>query len=94
MSLKITRALITAALEGDLENVNYETHEIFGLNYPTKCEGVPSDLLSPRNTWTDKAAYDKKANELATKFNNNFKQFADNANDEILAASPICTENA
>jgi phosphoenolpyruvate carboxykinase (ATP) len=51
-------------------------------------------LLSPRNTWTDKAAYDKKANELATKFNNNFKQFADNANDEILAASPICTENA
>tara|TARA_Y100000385_G_scaffold274249_1_gene317129 strand:+ start:29281 stop:30897 length:1617 start_codon:yes stop_codon:yes gene_type:complete len=94
MSLKITRALITAALEGDLENVNYETHEIFGLNYPTECEGVPSDLLSPRNTWTDKAAYDKKANELATKFNNNFKQFADNANDEILAASPICTENA
>jgi len=94
MSLKITRALITAALEGDLENVNYETHEIFGLNYPTKCEGVPSDLLSPRNTWTDKAAYDKKANELATKFNNNFKQFADNANNEILAASPICTENA
>jgi len=94
MSLKITRALITAALEGDLENVNYETHEIFGLNYPTKCEGVPSDLLSPRNTWTDKAAYDKKANELATKFNNNFKQFADNANDKILSASPICTENA
>ncbi len=88
MSLKITRALITAALTEELENVNYETHEVFGLNYPTHCPNVPDGVLDPRGTWEDKAAYDKKANELAAKFVNNFKQFADNANDEILAASP------
>ena len=94
MSLKITRALITNALEGKLDNVNYETHDIFGLNYPTECPNVPSDVLSPRNTWEDKAAYDKKANELAAKFVNNFEQFAENANEEIMAASPKLAENA
>jgi phosphoenolpyruvate carboxykinase (ATP) len=94
MSLKITRALITAALEGDLENANYKTHEIFGLSFPTECPNVNSDVLDPRNTWEDKAAYDQKANVLAAKFNSNFEQFADNANEEILAAAPVCAENA
>lgn len=94
MSLKITRSLITAALEGNLDNVNYETHEIFGLNYPTECPNVPSDVLTPKNTWEDKAAYDKKANELASKFVKNFEQFAEYANEEIMAASPKVTENA
>jgi phosphoenolpyruvate carboxykinase (ATP) len=94
MSLKITRALITAALEGDLENTNYKTHEIFGLSFPTECPNVNSDVLDPRNTWENKAAYDQKANVLAAKFNSNFEQFADNANEEILAAAPVCAENA
>jgi phosphoenolpyruvate carboxykinase (ATP) len=94
MSLKITRALITAALEGDLENTNYKAHEIFGLSFPTECPNVNSDVLDPRNTWENKAAYDQKANVLAAKFNSNFEQFADNANEEILAAAPVCAENA
>jgi phosphoenolpyruvate carboxykinase (ATP) len=65
MSLKYTRALITEALNGDLENVAYETLPIFNFQIPTACPGVPSEILNPRNTWTDKAAYDAKATELA-----------------------------
>ena len=94
MSLKITRSLITAALNGELENVEYKTHEVFGLHFPTDCPNVPNDVLDPKNTWEDKAAYDKKANELASKFVNNFKQFEGNANEEIMAASPRVIENA
>ena len=94
MSLKITRSLITAALNGELENVEYNTHEVFGLHFPTECPNVPNDVLNPKNTWKDKAAYDKKANELASKFVNNFKQFEVNANEEIMAASPRVIENA
>jgi phosphoenolpyruvate carboxykinase (ATP) len=88
ISLKYTRAMITSALEGKLDNVNYENHEIFGLAMPTECENVPSEILSPKNTWADKAGYDEKANHLASQFNKNFEQFADNASEEILAAAP------
>jgi phosphoenolpyruvate carboxykinase (ATP) len=88
MKLKYTRAMITAALEGKLDNVAYETHDVFGLQMPTACDNVPVDLLNPRNTWKDKAAYDTKANELAEKFIKNFDKFKEFANEEILAASP------
>ena len=88
MSLKITRALITAALEGDLDNVEFVDHEIFGLAMPTECPNVPTEVLNPRNTWSDKAIYDKKANDLANAFNKNFEKFAENANAEILAGAP------
>ena len=84
MSLKYTRAMITAALNGDLENVEYQKHEIFGLQMPTTCPNVPSDVLNPKNTWEDKNAYDTKAYHLAEQFVKNFDQFADNANQEIL----------
>ncbi len=93
MSLKITRSLITAALNGELNNMDYNTHEIFGLNFPTSCPNVPDEVLNPKNTWGDKSAYDKKANELASKFVNNFKQFEEFANDEIMAASPKVVES-
>lgn len=88
MKLKYTRAMITAALEGHLDSVNYETHEVFGLQMPTSCPDVPQELLNPRNTWKDKAAYDAKANELAEKFINNFDKFKEFANEEILSAAP------
>ncbi len=88
MSLKYTRAMITAAMEGNLDNVEYTKHEIFGLNMPNTCPNVPDEVLNPKNTWEDKAAYDEKANHLAEQFVNNFTQFADNANDEIMAAAP------
>jgi phosphoenolpyruvate carboxykinase (ATP) len=88
MSLKYTRALITEALNSDLEKVPYETLPVFNFRIPTECPGVPSEILNPRNTWTDKAAYDAKAAELAAKFNENFKKYADQASAEILAAAP------
>ncbi len=88
ISLKYTRAMITAALTGGLDDVGYETHEIFGLNMPTSCPGVPSDILDPRKTWSDKSSYDEKARNLAKAFNENFKMFEDKANKEILDAAP------
>ena len=84
LSLKYTRSLITAALEGKLENVEYKNHEIFGLAMPTECDDVPSEILNPRNTWIDKSAYDLKANELAQAFNNNFDKYSNFANQEML----------
>ena len=94
MSLKYTRAMITAALNGKLENISFETHNIFGLQMPSICPNVPTELLNPRNTWENKNAYDAKANELAEAFKNNFKKFAKHANDEIMAAAPKPTANA
>lgn len=88
MKLRFTRAMITAALEGQLDNVNYETHDVFGLAMPTSCPDVPAELLNPRNTWKDKAAYDAKASELADKFVKNFEKFKEFASEEILNAAP------
>ena len=88
VKLRYTRAMITAALEGHLDNVNYETHDVFGLAMPTSCPDVPVELLNPRNTWKDKAAYDAKANDLADKFVKNFEKFKEFASEEILNAAP------
>lgn len=88
ISLKYTRAMITSALEGKLDNVAFTNHEIFGLAMPNSCENVPENILNPKNTWEDKNGYDEKANHLANEFNKNFEQFADNANADILAAAP------
>lgn len=88
MSLPHTRALITAALNGELEKVKYEVHPVFGFNIPTTCPNVPVEILNPRNTWADKQAYDAKANHLAAAFVKNFEQYAKFANEEILAAAP------
>ncbi|MCH2233800.1 MAG: phosphoenolpyruvate carboxykinase (ATP) [Crocinitomicaceae bacterium] len=94
MSLKYTRAMITAALEGKLDNVGYTKHEIFGLDMPNECENVPAELLNPKNTWADKEGYDKKANHLAGEFVKNFEQFASEASPEILAAAPVTKVSA
>ncbi|MBM3427170.1 MAG: phosphoenolpyruvate carboxykinase (ATP) [Bacteroidetes bacterium] len=88
MKLRYTRAMITAALEGKLDDVTYKTHEVFGLAMPTSCPDVPTELLDPKSTWEDGAAYDAKANELAEKFVANFDKFKEYANDEIMAAAP------
>jgi phosphoenolpyruvate carboxykinase (ATP) len=88
MKLSFTRAMITAALEGKLNNVEFEKLPIFELAYPTSCEGVPSELLNPRATWSDKQAYDETANNLAVKFVKNFEKFAAETSSEILAAAP------
>lgn len=88
MNLKHTRAMITAALKGELDQVAYEAHPVFGVLVPQSCPNVPSEILNPRETWADKEAYDKKANELAGLFVKNFEKYADKANDEILSAAP------
>lgn len=88
ISLKHTRAMITAILNGDLSNIEYKKHTVFGLNMPRTCPNVPANILDPRNTWENKDAYDKKANELADAFTENFMQFTSNANPEILQGAP------
>ena len=88
MSLKYTRAMITAALEGKLDNVSYEAHPVFGMMMPTTCPDVPAEILNPRNTWNDKAAYDEKATDLANQFIKNFEKYASGVTEEILAAAP------
>jgi phosphoenolpyruvate carboxykinase (ATP) len=94
IKLKYSRALITAALNGDLDKVEYETHEVFGLSMPVSCPDVPEEILNPKNTWTDKDAYDQKANFLANAFLKNFEKFKSIANDEVLAGAPHISEHA
>lgn len=94
MSLPHTRALITAALNGDLDNVSYEKHDVFGVNMPTSCPNVPSEVLNPRNTWKDKDAYDAKAKHLAEQFIKNFEKYAEYANEEIMAGAPKTSVDA
>jgi phosphoenolpyruvate carboxykinase (ATP) len=88
MKLAYTRAMITAALTGKLNNVAYEQMPVFELAFPSVCEGVPTELLNPRNTWADKAAYDDTAANLAAKFVSNFEKFAAQTDQAILAAAP------
>jgi phosphoenolpyruvate carboxykinase (ATP) len=76
MSLKYTRAMITAALTGGLDSVTYTVDPIFNVSVPDSCPGVPSEVLKPREVWADKAAYDKTAKELAARFVKNFANFS------------------
>ncbi|MBR5571272.1 MAG: phosphoenolpyruvate carboxykinase (ATP) [Oscillospiraceae bacterium] len=85
--LSYTRAMVTAALNGSLEKAEFVTDPYFGVAVPTSCEGVPSDLLIPANTWADKAAYEAKAHELAKSFVENFKKYT-HMSDEVVAAGP------
>ena len=88
MKLKYTRAMITAALEGELNDVEYQIHKIFNIAIPRSCPSVPNEVLNPRNTWADKEAYDHKAKTLAKSFNDNFKKFEAYAGSEIMKGAP------
>ena len=81
--------MITAALNGELDDVAYENHAVFGIAKPQTCPNVPSEILNPRNTWEDQKLYDKKAIELAQKFKDNFAKFEEFANAEIMAGAPL-----
>ncbi len=94
MKLSYTRAMITAALNGELDKGKFEELPIFRLQMPVKCTGVPDEILNPRNTWSDKSSYDQTAIELAVKFVKNFAQYADGASTEILSAAPSVPEIA
>jgi phosphoenolpyruvate carboxykinase (ATP) len=89
MKLKFTRAMITAALKGELDSVEFVNDDVFGIALPQSCPNVPSEILNPRNTWENPELYDTKASELAHKFEANFAKFAAFANDEILLGAPI-----
>ncbi|MBP2662804.1 MAG: pckA [Firmicutes bacterium] len=88
MKLSYTRAMVTAAMEGHLTDVSYQLDPIFNVYVPESCPGVPAEILMPRNTWNDKAAYDRKAQELARLFVENFSSFTSNISQEIIAAGP------
>jgi phosphoenolpyruvate carboxykinase (ATP) len=95
MKLSYTRSMITAAMNGDLDQVSFQPHAVFGFDMPTSCPDVPSELLIPENTWADKNEYTaKKAYELAAMFVKNFEKYASQANEEILNAAPKVMENA
>jgi len=84
MSLKITRALVNAALDHKLDKVEFETEPAFGLHIPMSCPDVPAEILNPRNAWADKDAYDRQAADLAARFEANFHRF--DASEAIRAA--------
>ena len=88
MKIAYTRAMITAALTGQLDAVEYQTHPIFNLPMPKTCPNVPDAVLDPRTTWPNKAAYDEQAAKLAKMFVDNFKAFEKDVDLSVRAAGP------
>ncbi len=88
MKLSHTRRMVTAALSGELDNVDTWTDPHFGLAVPVKIEGVPDQVLHPRETWKNPAEYDAKASQLADMFADNFEKYEDQVNDGVKAAGP------
>ena len=88
MDIRLTRAMIKAALGGKLDKVEFNPDPVFRVLVPESCPGVPEDVLKPRNTWKNKEAYDRKAKELAERFHENFKKFPD-ADEAIRKAGPL-----
>jgi len=87
MSIDATRAIVNAALDGNLDEVEYTVHPIFNLSIPVTCPHVNADVLHPMNTWKDKEAYKKQANELARRFEENIKKF-EGIREDIIKAGP------
>ena len=88
ISLKHTRRLITAALNGELNEVDFNQIEVFNLSVPTSCPDVPAELLNPKNSWANKEGYDEKRIKLAKMFIDNFEQFSAKVSTDILQAAP------
>ena len=88
ISIKYTRALLEAALTGQLDKVEYYKDEVFGYSVPKTCPNVPDDVLYPWKSWPDKKSYDQKYKQLASLYRENFKKFADGCSPEICACGP------
>jgi phosphoenolpyruvate carboxykinase (ATP) len=84
-----SRAVIAAAISGELEDVAFTPDPVFGFEVPQHCPGIPAEVLDPRSTWADPREYDVKAAELARLFAANFEQYAATAGPEVAAAGPI-----
>ena len=87
MSLPYTRAMVTACLNGELEKSEFELDPIFNVMVPKACPGVPDEVLAPKKTWSDPAAYDETAKKLAGLFQKNFGKY-DNMDQKIVEAGP------
>jgi phosphoenolpyruvate carboxykinase (ATP) len=88
MSLTHTRAIVDAIHDGSLAKVDSKEDPIFGVHIPTSCPGVPAEVLTPKNTWSDDKTYEATAKKLAHLFQENFKKYADVASKEIRGAGP------
>ena len=88
MKLAYTRRMVSAALSGELDDVDTDQDPFFGLQVPTNVDGVPDEVLRPRSTWSDGQAYDDQAANLARMFKENFEQFAETASSEVREAGP------
>ncbi|HYH87534.1 MAG TPA: phosphoenolpyruvate carboxykinase [Pyrinomonadaceae bacterium] len=88
MSIKHTRAMIRAILNGSLSKVETRPDPVFGVGVPLSCPDVPAEVLQPRETWKDKDAYDTKAHDLARRFNDNFKKYEAGVSEQVRAAAP------
>lgn len=88
MEIKYTRAMVSAALNGDLDDIETQEDAVFGVHVPTSVPGVPSEVLVPRNAWQDKDEYDRQALTLAQRFNRTFEQYADEVDPQIRGAGP------
>ncbi|NRD19909.1 phosphoenolpyruvate carboxykinase (ATP) [Winogradskyella eckloniae] len=93
IKLKYTRAMITAILNGALDQVDFEQHPIFGLFMPKTCPNVPNDLLDPMRTWENKSQYISKSIQLAHSFHLNFEKFASEASEQIIEGGPLIDEH-
>ena len=87
MKISYTRAMLNAALHGELDDVEFVADPNFGVLVPQACPGVPAEVLNPRNTWADKDAYDAQAKHLTELFEENFRQFEEHVNDQVKAAA-------
>ena len=88
MKLTHTRAMLTAALSGRLDDVGYSTDPIFGVSIPETCPDVPAQVLNPAGMWKDQKEYETTARDLANRFDENFRQYADQASKGVIAAGP------
>ncbi len=88
MSIKHTRAMISAALKGELDNVPTVTDPFFSLEVPQECLGVPAEILNPRNTWPNGEQYDAKATQVAKMFADNFEKYAKYVSEAVRQAGP------
>jgi phosphoenolpyruvate carboxykinase (ATP) len=88
MKIAYTRAMVRAALSGALDSEAYQRDPLFNLDIPTGCAGVPTDVLNPRGTWADAAAYDQRARQLARMFSDNFRTFESSVPPAVVAAGP------
>ena len=88
MSIAHTRAIVHAALDGKLDHVETAPDPVFGFEVPVAVPGVPAEVLSPREAWDDKDAFDRAARDLARRFHENFKEFEQDVDAATLEAGP------